>query len=204
MPRYAVRKIFHGFFVNRLNRYAKDKRKYRMLSMQDISYFEGSLSHKPDPTYISISESETKRLPKAVKGDVVFGRTMSKAICIDDELDGCLVNSNFLLIKMNDDYSPYFLTWYINESREFRKYIVLHMQGSSLTKAISVSDFKSFNYFGFNREKEDIIGKLYELRTKRRKLQDLKQKYEDILIEKRYHSYRVDTWYEIGKGRKRK
>ena len=194
MPRFAVRNIIHGFFVNRLKKNFRDEKKYRILSMQDVSYFEGSLAHKPDPTYISISQSDRYRVLRARKGDVVFGRTMSKAICIDEEFDGCLINSNFLLIQVHEDYSPYFLAWYINESREFAKYIALHMQGSSLTKAISVSDFKNFQYYGFDAKTENLIGKLYELRIKRRKLEDLKRKFEEILIEEKYNSYRVKTW----------
>ena len=123
MPHFAVRNIKHGFFVNRLKNCNSEDKQYRMLSMQEISYFEGSTLSKPKPSYINVSDEDFDRVLVANRDDVVLGRTMSKAIVIDEDLEGCLINSNFILIELTDHYTPYFVAWYINESRDFKKYL---------------------------------------------------------------------------------
>lgn len=185
-----IQDITHGFFVNRLKRKGDVWKKIRLLNMQDVAYFTGNQVLKPSEVYMDIYDSDKDSILIGHKGDIVLGRTMGYAMVIDNDFDGCLVNSNFVLIKIHKNHSPYFLVWYINESHAFKKYLAINQQGSTTTKVLSVTDLKAFNYQSVNKLKEDIIGKIYKLQIQRKILMAEQSKLETMLLNEEFNIFR--------------
>lgn len=165
-----IQEMTHGFFVNRLKRKGDVWKTMRILHMQDVAYFTGDQVVKPEKSEMKIYESDKDAIVVGHVGDVVLGKTMGSAMVIDEAFDGCLINSNFVLIKIDKKCSPYFLAWYMNESSAFKRYLFVNQQGSTSTKVLSITDLKAFNYKSIDYVNENLIGEIYKKQVQRKRL----------------------------------
>jgi len=181
-----IQEMTHGFFVNRLKRKGDVWKTMRVLHMQDVAYFTGDQVVKPAKSEMKIYESDKDAIVVGHVGDVVLGKTMGSAMVIDEAFDGCLINSNFVLIKIDKKCSPYFLAWYINESSAFKRYLFVNQQGSTSTKVLSITDLKAFNYISTDYTKENLIGEIYKHQVERKRLFMKQEQLEKKIINQQF------------------
>lgn len=156
------------------------------ITMQELNYIANVSDDLPVEKYISVQSDKLDGYSLTMEKDVVVGLSSGKAIVIEKERSNKLVLSNLAIIRIKDTekLDPYYLCWFINNSKSSLKQLRKLQQGNAAVAIIPLSMLKGFKIEIIPIETQRLIGKISELkRQKDRLTHSIETKKSDVLTQ---------------------
>lgn len=136
-----------------------------------------------EENYVDIPKDEKLKLeiPFTKKNMVLLNLTSHRASIIEDNEEGMVIPSTFIILEPKKEVSPHYLEWYINEDRDFYKNLQIIKQGSIIL-TIPIQSFREIGVNLPSMEVQEKISRISKLIKKNKKLQEEKEELlKDIL-----------------------
>ena len=162
-----------------------DAIQYRILTLKSFDE-DGFLVKEELDTFKAIEEIESKYITS--KGDIVVRLSMPfTSITIDEESEGILIPSLFVVIRINsNDILPSYLSLYLN-SNKMKKQYIKEARGSAI-QILKTSAFKEFEIMIPDMSIQEQAVTLNELLMREKRLLQLlikeNNKRNQIILEK--------------------
>lgn len=156
------------------------------ITMQELNYIANVSDELPVEKYIMVQGEKLDSYSLTKEKDVVVGLSSGKAIVIEKDRSNKLILSNLAIIRIKDTtkIDPYYLCWFINNSKSSLKQFRKLQQGNAAVSIIPLSMLKSFKIEMIPIETQRLIGKISELkRQKDRLTHSIETKKTDMLTQ---------------------
>ena len=139
------------------------------ITMQELNYIANVSDDLPIEKYITVQSDKLENYSLTKEKDVVVGLSSGKAIVIESKRANKLILSNLAIIRVKDPgkIDPYYLCWFINNSKSSLKQLKKIQQGNAAVSIIPLSLLKCFDIELLPIETQRIIGKISELKRQR-------------------------------------
>ena len=139
------------------------------ITMQELNYIANVSDDLPIEKYITVQSDKLENYSLTKEKDVVVGLCSGKAIVIESKRANKLILSNLAIIRIKDTekVDPYYLCWFINNSKSSLKQLKKIQQGNAAVSIIPLSLLKCFDIELLPIETQRIIGKISELKRQR-------------------------------------
>lgn len=139
------------------------------ITMQELNYIANVSDDLPVEKYITVQSDKLENYSLTKEKDVVVGLSSCKAIVIESKRANKLILSNLAIIRVKDTekVDPYYLCWFINNSKSSLKQLKKIQQGNAAVSIIPLSLLKCFDIELLPIETQHIIGKISELKRQR-------------------------------------
>ena len=139
------------------------------ITMQELNYIANVSDDLPVEKYITVQSDKLENYSLTKEKDVVVGLSSGKAIVIESKRANKLILSNLAIIRVKDTekVDPYYLCWFINNSKSSLKQLKKIQQGNAAVSIIPLSLLKCFDIELLPIETQHIIGKISELKRQR-------------------------------------
>ena len=139
------------------------------ITMQELNYIANVSDDLPVEKYITVQSDKLENYSLTKEKDVVVGLSSGKAIVIESKRSNKLILSNLAIIRVKDTekVDPYYLCWFINNSKSSLKQLKKIQQGNAAVSIIPLSLLKCFDIELLPIETQRIIGKISELKRQR-------------------------------------
>ena len=139
------------------------------ITMQELNYIANVSDDLPVEKYITVQSDKLENYSLTKEKDVVVGLSSGKAIVIESKRANKLIFSNLAIIRVKDTekVDPYYLCWFINNSKSSLKQLKKIQQGNAAVSIIPLSLLKCFDIELLPIETQRIIGKISELKRQR-------------------------------------
>ena len=182
--------VSHGITLSRVKPKSLDEAvRFKLFTMQDLSKETGQYGLNVEESYTDVSKNKFDMNLLSKENLIIIGLTSYKAIVIRKKHINKVIPSNFVTVELdfNKVYPSYF-TWYFNEHPEIKKQLQTAMQGS-IIKALSVQMLRDLEIKLPSLKSQEIIGKTYELKSRKEKLLFKKnilenELYNQVIIDK--------------------
>ncbi len=154
------------------------------ITMQELNYVANISDELPIKKYLTVKDDNSSSYSMTRYKDVIVGLNSGKSIVVEADRAEKLILSNLAIIRIKDTskIDPYYLCWYINTNTAAIKKM---QQGTYAVSIIPLSMLKGFEIKLLPIEKQQLIGKIYELKRKRDRLtQQIEAKKSDVLSQK--------------------
>lgn len=132
-------KIFQGLYPSRKTKENNSSKKVPVINIKNI--VNGRINLDP-PGFISIDDRDLERYTVR-SGDVVIAcrGTVLKSAVVPESLDGYLIASNLIAIRLNGNFEPILLSAFF-QSSEGQKILLSNVRSSTMQIALTVSDIE--------------------------------------------------------------
>lgn len=154
---------------------------FELFTMQELSKETGNHDVKVQFQFIKVAKKRLKDLTLSKQGIVIIGLTSYKAFVITKTYENRVIPSNFAYLQCGQGIDPNYVAWYFNEHPEIQKQLTLAMQGS-IIRALSVQMLRELKIEVPPLALQRKLGSIYQLKSRRQKLINEKQKLEEILM----------------------
>lgn len=139
------------------------------ITMQELNYIANVSDDLPVEKYITVQSDKLENYSLTKEKDVVVGLSSGKAIVIESMRANKLILSNLAIVRVKDTekVDPYYLCWFINNSKSSLKQLKKIQQGNAAVSIIPLSLLKCFDIELLPIETQRIIGKISELKRQR-------------------------------------
>lgn len=139
------------------------------ITMQELNYIANVSDDLPVEKYITVQSDKLENYSLTKEKDVIVGLSSGKAIVIESKRANKLILSNLAIIRVKDTekVDPYYLCWFINNSKSSLKQLKKIQQGNAAVSIIPLSLLKCFDIELLPIETQHIIGKISELKRQR-------------------------------------
>lgn len=139
------------------------------ITMQELNYIANVSDDLPVEKYITVQSDKLENYSLTKEKDVVVGLSSGKAIVIESMRANKLILSNLAIVRVKDTekVDPYYLCWFINNSKSSLKQLKKIQQGNAAVLIIPLSLLKCFDIELLPIETQRIIGKISELKRQR-------------------------------------
>lgn len=139
------------------------------ITMQELNYIANVSDDLPVEKYITVQSDKLENYSLTKEKDVIVGLSSGKAIVIESKRANKLILSNLAIIRVKDTekVDPYYLCWFINNSKSSLKQLKKIQQGNDAVSIIPLSLLKCFDIELLPIETQHIIGKISELKRQR-------------------------------------
>ena len=133
-------KIFQGLYPQRKTKENNSSKKVPVINIKNI--LNGRINLDP-PGFISIDSHRDLERYTVRSGDVVIAcrGTVLKSAVVPESLDGYLIASNLIAIRLNANFEPILLSAFF-QSPEGQKILLLNVRSSTMQIALTVSDIE--------------------------------------------------------------
>lgn len=178
-----VAKVYQGITLSRIKNIDVETEKHLIYSFLD---------EEENYIQIPIDNQSKSQIPITRKDMILLNLTSHRASIIEEDEEGMVVPSTFMVLIPNGRVMPEYLEWYINESTDFKRNIELIKQGS-IIQIIPIQQFKEMDINIASLHLQEKIGNMSKLIKKNKRLVEEK---EELLKEVLKHINQEDIKYD--------
>lgn len=176
-------KVYQGITLSRIKNKDVETEEYRIYSFLD---------EEENYIQVPIDNKSKAQIPITKKDMVLLNLTSHRASIIEEDEEGMVVPSTFMVLIPNERVIPEYLEWYINESTDFKRNIELIKQGS-IIQIIPIQLFKEMKINIASLNVQEEIGHMSKLIKKNKRLVEER---EELLKEVLKHINQEDIKYD--------
>lgn len=123
--------------------------------------------------------------PTVTAGDLVIivAGSTSRCAVADETNEGCIISQNLVAVSLREEYSPYYVCWYLNSAHGQHQF-AQYSKGSSITRSISLHNLEQMEIPLLPQEMQGNVHALFlEFHRHERRLVEEREERTRILDE---------------------
>ncbi|MGM0828991.1 MAG: restriction endonuclease subunit S [Bacillota bacterium] len=188
MKLYEIAEFTQGAFTNRLeNNTSEDElSKVKPLSLKEFNETLGLTYRMSKERNAEISVQKEKLEPHLLTdtNSIILHTHTQKIALLPEKFTGLLITNNFIKIQLTNYVDEAFFEWYFNEHPFIQKQLAVLCEGT-FNSSLKLSHLKDLEVDLPPLQQQIAIGKVAQLKKKKKALMDEKSKLQQLYIQQK-------------------